>query len=64
MTRPVLIRMHAADNVAVVGNDGGLPEGTVVPDGPTLREKLPQAHKVALADITSRRAPRCGATAP
>ena len=51
MTRPVLIRMHAADNVAVVGNDGGLPEGTVVPDGPTLREKLPQAHKVALADI-------------
>jgi galactarate dehydratase len=48
---PVLIRMHAADNVAIVGNDGGLPKGTMLPGGPVLREAVPQAHKVALADI-------------
>lgn len=51
MAEPVLIRMHAADNVAIVGNDGGLPAGTPLPNGPTLREKVPQAHKVALVDL-------------
>jgi galactarate dehydratase len=50
-TAPVLIRMHEADNVAIVGNDGGLPAGTALPDGTVLREKVPQAHKVALADV-------------
>ncbi|MFN3296808.1 galactarate dehydratase [Caldimonas sp.] len=50
MTPPLLIRMHPADNVAIVANDGGLPAGTVV-DGITLREHVPQAHKVALADL-------------
>jgi galactarate dehydratase len=48
---PVVIRMHAADNVAVVGNDGGLAPGTVLPDGLTLREHVPQGHKVALIDL-------------
>src|SRR5512137_3136167 len=48
---PVVIRMHARDNVAIVGNDGGLPAGTPLPGGPTLREKVPQAHKVALVDL-------------
>ncbi len=48
---PVLIRMHDRDNVAIVGNDGGLPAGTPLPDGPVLREKVPQAHKVALVDL-------------
>jgi galactarate dehydratase len=43
--------MHAGDNVAIVGNDGGLPAGTALPDGPVLREKVPQAHKVALVDL-------------
>jgi galactarate dehydratase len=47
---PRLIRMHAADNVAIVANDFGLPEGTEV-EGLTLRERVPQAHKVALVDI-------------
>jgi galactarate dehydratase len=47
----VVIRMHERDNVAIVGNDGGLPAGTPLPDGPTLREKVPQAHKVALVDL-------------
>lgn len=48
---PVVIRMHERDNVAIVANDGGLPPGTVLPGGPTLVEKVPQGHKVALADI-------------
>jgi galactarate dehydratase len=52
MTHPVLIRMHPADNVAIVGNEGGLPAGTrLAEEGITLREKVPQAHKVALASL-------------
>ena len=50
--------MHAADHVAIVANDGGLPAGTVLPGpvgsvgtGLTLRERVPQAHKVALVDL-------------
>ena len=49
----VLIRMHERDNVAIVGNDGGLPAGTVLPGGIVLLDKVPQAHKVALADIAA-----------
>jgi len=48
---PLYITMHARDNVAIVANDGGLLAGTVFPDGLTLTEKVPQAHKVALLDI-------------
>ncbi|HNG79736.1 MAG TPA: SAF domain-containing protein, partial [Burkholderiaceae bacterium] len=52
---PLVIRMHAADNVAIVANDGGLPAGSVLPGpvgtGLTLRERVPQAHKVALVDL-------------
>ncbi len=51
MNAPVLIRMHERDNVAIVGNDGGLPAGTELPAGPTLRDQVPQAHKVALVDL-------------
>ncbi|MDP2004522.1 MAG: galactarate dehydratase [Rubrivivax sp.] len=47
----VTIRMHDADNVAIVANDGGLPAGTVLADGLVLRERVPQGHKVALVDI-------------
>jgi galactarate dehydratase len=50
MAAPLLIRMHEADNVAIVANDGGLPAGTVA-EGLTLREHVPQAHKVALTDL-------------
>ncbi|MEH3086607.1 MAG: galactarate dehydratase [Xylophilus ampelinus] len=48
---PLTIRMHPDDNVAIVANDGGLPAGTALADGPVLRDRVPQAHKVALADI-------------
>jgi galactarate dehydratase len=48
--------MHADDNVAIVANDGGLPAGTVLPQGVpgaglALLEKVPQGHKVALEAI-------------
>jgi galactarate dehydratase len=45
---PRYILMHENDNVAIVVNDGGLPAGAVFPDGLTLREAVPQGHKVAL----------------
>jgi len=50
---PLTIKMHERDNVAIVANDGGLPAGTVLPSGLTLREHIPQAHKVALTDLKS-----------
>jgi tripartite-type tricarboxylate transporter receptor subunit TctC len=50
------ICMHPSDNVAIVANDGGLAAGTVFDDGLTLRERVPQGHKVALVDICRRRA--------
>ena len=51
--QPLVIRMHDRDNVAIVANDGGLEAGTVLPAGPTLRERVPQGHKVALVDIAA-----------
>ena len=60
MSSPLFIRMHAADNVAIVANDGGLPAGTVFADGLRLVDNIPQGHKVALEDRP--RALWCGAT--
>ena len=53
---PLTLRMNPQDNVAIVANDGGLPAGTVLPAGVpgaglTLRDRVPQGHKVALRDI-------------
>ena len=45
--------MHPDDNVAIVVNDGGLPEGATFADGLTLREGVPQGHKVALVDLAA-----------
>ncbi len=56
--RPITIRMHPADNVAIVANDGGLPAGTVLPDGLVLRENVPQGHKVALVALAAGEAVR------
>ena len=50
-TKPLSIRMNERDNVAIVANDGGLDAGAVLPGGPTLRDRVPQGHKVALVDI-------------
>ena len=50
---PVLIQMHPNDNVAVIGNDGGLAAGTCLPNGLTLVERIPQGHKVALVAMAA-----------
>lgn len=49
--RPHTIRMHASDNVAIVANHGGLPAGTVLEQGLSLKDPVPQGHKVALHNI-------------
>ncbi|WP_323120545.1 galactarate dehydratase [Burkholderia alba] len=48
---PLYIRVHPADNVAIVVNDGGLRADAVFADGLRLREGVPQGHKVALVDL-------------
>jgi galactarate dehydratase len=48
---PLYIRVHDKDNVAIVVNASGLPVGTAFPSGLTLREHVPQGHKVTLTDI-------------
>jgi galactarate dehydratase len=48
---PLTIRMHERDNVAIVANDGGLPAGSSLASGLVLKDRVPQGHKVALADI-------------
>ncbi len=53
ITSPLTIRMHDRDNVAIVANDGGLPAGTVLANGLTLRDRVPQGHKVALVDVVA-----------
>jgi len=50
---PLYIKMHPADNVAIVANDGGSPAGTQFACGLRLVEHVPQGHKVALVDIPS-----------
>jgi len=49
--KPIYIRMHANDNVAIVVNDGGLPAGTEFPGEFVLKTRVPQGHKIALIDI-------------
>ena len=60
---PCVLRMHAQDNVAIVANEGGLPAGTVLPEGApgagvVLPGKVPQGHKLALRDIAAGEAVR------
>ena len=48
---PLFIKINPIDNVAIVVNGGGLPEGTVFPSGLVLKEHVPQGHKVALTNL-------------
>ena len=48
---PRYLRLHEADNVAVIVNDGGVSAGTELGDGLRIRDSIPQAHKVALRAI-------------
>jgi galactarate dehydratase len=50
-TPPLFITMHPLDNVAIVVNDGGLPAGATFANGLTLKQAVPQGHKVALVDL-------------
>ena len=49
--RPLYVRVHAADNVAIIVNEGGLAAGTRFESGLVLVEAIPEAHKVALVPI-------------
>ena len=48
--KPLYIQVHPRDNVAIIVNPDGLPEGTQFADGLMLKERIPQSHK-ALRDI-------------
>ena len=49
--KPLYIQVHPRDNVAIIVNPDGLPAGTQFADGLTLRDRIPQAHKVALQEL-------------
>ena len=49
--RPLYVRVHPADNVAIIVNEGGLAAGTRFESGLVLLEAIPEAHKVALTAI-------------
>jgi galactarate dehydratase len=49
--KPIIIKTAKADNVGIVVNLNGLPEGTLLDDGTMLSENIPIGHKVALNDI-------------
>ena len=51
MDSPRWIRLHERDNVAIVANDGDLQAGATFAGGVTLRERVPQGHKVSLVDV-------------
>ena len=50
-SRPLYIKMHDADNVAIVANDGGLKSGATFQCGLSLITDVPQGHKLALTSI-------------
>jgi galactarate dehydratase len=49
---PLYVQVHPSDNVAIIVNEGGLPAGTRFYSGLILTEPIPEAHKVALSDIS------------
>jgi galactarate dehydratase len=48
---PLFIRVHDRDNVAIIVDPDGAARGTIAPGGLTVREFIPQSHKLALSDI-------------
>jgi len=49
--QPSYVRVYPSDNVAVIANAGGVPEGAQFSDGLTALEAIPQANKIALRDF-------------
>ncbi|MFL6416090.1 MAG: galactarate dehydratase [Bryobacteraceae bacterium] len=50
---PLYVRVHQADNVAIVVDPEGVESGTRSASGLTIRERIPQSHKVALSRFES-----------
>ncbi len=50
--KPIIIKTSKADNVGIVANLNGLPEGTLLDDGTLLSENVPMGHKIALYNIS------------
>jgi galactarate dehydratase len=48
---PLYIKVNPQDNVAIIVNSGGLPEGTVFSSGLQLIDHVPQGHKVSLTEL-------------
>jgi galactarate dehydratase len=48
---PPYIRVHPDDNVGIVVDPDGLRAGAPLPEGLTLRDTVPQAHKIAVSEI-------------
>jgi galactarate dehydratase len=48
---PLYVRVHEADNVAIIVDPEGAAAGRTSPSGLSLREHIPQSHKVALYPI-------------
>jgi galactarate dehydratase len=46
------IRVNSRDNVAIIVHPDGVVQGDVLHGGLTVRENIPQSHKIALSDIS------------
>lgn len=51
--KPHYVQVRPEDNVAIIVNPEGLPEGTVFDAGLRLKEAVPHANKVALVEIAA-----------
>jgi len=52
--KPLYVRINSLDNVAIIVQPEGVMAGDVASDGLTIRERIPQSHKVALRRIERR----------
>lgn len=50
---PLYVKVDGRDNVAIVVNPDGLEAGSRFRDGLALRDRVPQSHKIALADLAA-----------
>ncbi len=50
---PLYVRVHEADNVAIIVDSEGVDAGRTSPSGLAIRERIPQSHKVALSSLES-----------
>jgi len=53
LSRPIYVRVHNSDNVAIIIDAAGVAPGTASPCGLVAREFIPQSHKIALQHIAT-----------